>query len=1066
MTTLKGRPMSPGYAEGVAWHWVSPPSHDWSRADIAPAEVIAELRRFREALSATIAELQLLRDRTSAEIGADQAGIFGVQIAILGDATFVTEVQDRIAGNQRSAEHALISFVEDWVEGSAGVTDEHRREQALDMRDLAQRLMWHLSGRSGGQPAPPPEQSILVTGELSPSNVMQLDRSRIVAAVTEWGGPTGHASILLRSLGIPAVTGVTGIRDRIRGGQNLLVNGELGTVIVEPNDEEAAFFRKQRARHQQFIESLNDDEAQPCTTLDGVRISLCANISRSADVADAVAHHLEGVELLRAELLFAADEPPSLLDQYEAYSGAGKTLGGRPLVVRTFDLGGDKIPRFLEPWAQANPNLSLRGLGFALRQEHLLRTQVLAILDAAQRHDIRVLFPMVTRSIVDTVHNPLIVLDEELRVLSANPAFLRTFNVDADEIMGARFYDLDNRQWDIPELCSVLKEVADHGQRLSDFEVRHEFPTLGPRIMLLNARRIEGTENLPHRVLVAIEDVTAREKAREELRALNVDLEQRVTDRTALADRRSDQLRRLAAELSRSEQRERERLARVLHDNLQQLLVAASFQLAAVRSRASDERARTAVDLMEDLLKQSLDASRALTVELSPTILYESGLDAALPWLARLMETRHGLKVQTEINATVPQDETGVAFLLFSAVRELLLNVAKHAGVKSARVQLDRLDGDQVRTIVSDEGKGFDPASLRGGDEATGLGLFGLQERLEHIGGHCVIDSAPGRGTRVTLTARVGRPRKCRPTVQVPAERREAPAVLPHPAERAGSKVRVLLADDHAIVRQGLKGILDAEPGIAVIAEAGDGQDALEQARLHRPDVIIMDVSMPGMNGIDATKAIMAELPDTKIIGLSMYAEADQAEAMQQAGAVGYLSKGGPSEQLIAAIRLYAPKPESRTKALLVEDSLPVARFLVDTLGAQDGENLDITHTETLAGAAALLDQQHFDVILLDLSLPDSAGMATIDRARDLAPGTPILVLTSADDEMIRENALRRGAAASFVKGNANAEAIITAIRDVTEGPGRRRGRVESEWSADTMRSRKRTWPCPTMGDT
>jgi len=395
MTTLKGRPMSPGYAEGVAWHWVSPPSHDWSRADIAPAEVTAELRRFREALSATIAELQLLRDRTSAEIGADQAGIFGVQIAILGDATFVTEVQDRIAGNQRSAEHALISFVEDWVEGSAGVTDEHRREQALDMRDLAQRLMWHLSGRSGGQPAPPPEQSILVTGELSPSNVMQLDRSRIVAAVTEWGGPTGHASILLRSLGIPAVTGVTGIRDRIHHGQSVLVNGESGIVLIEPNEAEAALFRNQRDRHQQFIESLNDGKAQPCTTLDEVRISLSANISRSAEVADAVAHHLESVELLRTELLFAAEEPPSLIDQYEAYRGAAKALEGRPLVVRTFDLGGDKIPRFLEPWAQANPNLSLRGLGFALQQEHLLRTQVLAILDAAQRHDIRVLFPMV-----------------------------------------------------------------------------------------------------------------------------------------------------------------------------------------------------------------------------------------------------------------------------------------------------------------------------------------------------------------------------------------------------------------------------------------------------------------------------------------------------------------------------------------------------------------------------------------------------------------------------------------------------------------------------------------------
>lgn len=398
MTTLKGRPMSPGYAEGLAWFWAPTPAHDWSRADIAPEEVSAELRRFRESLPATIGELQLLRDRASVEIGDDQAGIFRVQLAILSDAQFITGIEDRIARNQRRAEHALISLVEDWIERAATVTDERRREQALDMRDLAQRLMSHLSGGSGGHPVPPPEQSILVTGELSPSDVMQLDRSRIVAAVTEWGGPTGHASILLRSLEIPAVTGVTGIRDRIRQGQNLLVNGELGTVIVEPSDEEAALFRSQRARHQQFIESLNENEAEPCTTLDGVRISLCANISRPGEVADAIAHHLDGVELLRTELLFVSDEPPSLLDQYEAYSGAAEALAGRPLVVRTFDLGGDKIPRFLDLWAQANPNLSLRGLEFALRQEHLLRTQLLAILDAAQHHDIRVLFPMVMGS--------------------------------------------------------------------------------------------------------------------------------------------------------------------------------------------------------------------------------------------------------------------------------------------------------------------------------------------------------------------------------------------------------------------------------------------------------------------------------------------------------------------------------------------------------------------------------------------------------------------------------------------------------------------------------------------
>ncbi len=506
-----------------------------------------------------------------------------------------------------------------------------------------------------------------------------------------------------------------------------------------------------------------------------------------------------------------------------------------------------------------------------------------------------------TQSIVDTIHNPLLVLDDELRVLSANPVFCRMFKVQPDEIAGAKLYDLGNGQWDIPELRSVLHEVADLGQPLDDFEVRHEFPELGLRVMMLNARRVERVETHPHRILLAIEDITQQEEYREELRAVNQTLEQRVTERTALAERRADQLRNLASELARSEQRERERLARVLHDNLQQLLVAAKFQLDVVRPLGVNPRSQNAINVMEDLLQQSLQASRTLTVELSPTILYEGGLEAALPWLARQMESRHGLTVRTDIKTTAAQDEAGITFLLFSSVRELLLNVAKHAKVDSADVLLERVDDDRVRVVVSDEGEGFDPADLQAGsDEATGLGLFSLQQRLEHIGGQCAIESAPGRGTRVTLTAPMPRPAEQPGS----ASFAKPPAVPRSPqAVRTDAGIRVLLVDDHTIVRQGLAGILNAEPDIDVIAEASDGHEAVEQARHCRPDVIIMDVSMPGMNGIEATRIITSESPGTKIIGLSMYCEADQAEAMREAGAVGYLSKGGPSEDLLATIR-------------------------------------------------------------------------------------------------------------------------------------------------------------------
>ena len=320
---------------------------------------------------------------------------------------------------------------------------------------------------------------------------------------------------------------------------------------------------------------------------------------------------------------------------------------------------------------------------------------------------------------------------------------------------------------------------------------------------------------------------------------------------------------------------------------------------------AQDERSRKAVDLAQDLISQSLEASRSLTVELSPTILYEAGLDAAIPWLARQFEVRHGLKVDTQINATVAQDEAGVAFLLFSAVRELLLNVVKHARIDSARVQMDRIDGDLVRIIVSDKGAGFDPVKINAGeDAATGLGLFGPAQRLEHVGGQCVIESKQGRWTRVTLTAKVGRPAN---TAGEPGDRFRLESVVSRRGPRGASSRRQDSRASGGMIMQscarGLAGILNAESDIEVVAEALSGEQAIMQAVRFRPDVIIMDVSMPGMNGIDATKAILAERPETKIIGLSMYEEADRAEAIRQAGAVNYLTKSGPSDALVAAIR-------------------------------------------------------------------------------------------------------------------------------------------------------------------
>jgi len=361
--------------------------------------------------------------------------------------------------------------------------------------------------------------------------------------------------------------------------------------------------------------------------------------------------------------------------------------------------------------------------------------------------------------------------------------------------------------------------------------------------------------------------------------------------RTAQLEQQARQLRRLASELTLAEHKTRELLSKTLHDHLQQLLFSTGLKLNEAMVRFRDDDLLLGV---QQGLKESIEATRSLSVDLFPPVLRNERLPDALEWIADWARRKFGVTVMIDADPTADPESLDTRILLFESVRELVFNAVKHSGVKRVQVDLSLEPGDRVQLIVSDEGAGFAMHEAAGshGEHHVGLGLFGIRQRVALMGGEMTVDSAPGAGTCFRLTV----PRRsANPVVaQVDTQAAQAPLPAEGVEETApplpGSRLRVLLVDDHALVREGLRRVLATHPELECVGEAADGLEAIEQARTLRPDVVVMDVSMPVLDGVAATRRLQAEFPGLEVVGLSTH-ESDRSQAIEKAGAVAYFNK-------------------------------------------------------------------------------------------------------------------------------------------------------------------------------
>jgi len=396
MLELQGIAVSPGVAIGNALVF-DREGYSLARCLIAREETEREWLRLVEAVEKANRKLEESREQTTATWGQHLGGIFSAQQQLLLDPHVRSETEHLIRDKQYSAEYAVSEVFAKYAAAFRRASSSFLADRASDVRDVERVLLEALSGKPAPTLRELPHEAIVVSHDLTPGETAAFDPSKVLGICTEAGGPGGHTAIVARGMEIPAVVGVGNFLHNIRSGDEVIVDGHLGRIIVSPDDATRERYLLRRKARQSIATKLQELRDLPAITTDGVRIELMANVEFPHETEACLARGADGVGLYRTEFLYLGhDSEPTEEEHYQAYLQVVRDMQGRPVVIRTLDLGADKMGMVRPAEPENNPFLGLRSIRLSLRNPALFRVQVRAILRAACAGDCRIMFPMVT----------------------------------------------------------------------------------------------------------------------------------------------------------------------------------------------------------------------------------------------------------------------------------------------------------------------------------------------------------------------------------------------------------------------------------------------------------------------------------------------------------------------------------------------------------------------------------------------------------------------------------------------------------------------------------------------
>lgn len=356
----------------------------------------SEIERFEAALNVSKEELSVIKEKANKELGEDKAAIFAAHLLVLSDPELVDAVKQKIENEKVNAEAAMDDVSSMFINMFESMDNEYMKERAADIRDVSKRVLAHLLNVTFTTPASITEEVVILAEDLTPSDTAQLNRNFVKGFATDIGGRTSHSAIMSRSMEIPAVVGTKTITENVENGVMVIIDGLDGQVIVNPTDDEIATYEEKQKQYQKQKAEWAKLVNEKTFSSDSVQVELAANIGTPADVKGVLENGAEGVGLYRTEFLYMGrDQLPTEEEQFKAYSEVLQKMEGKPVVIRTLDIGGDKELPYLNLPKELNPFLGFRAIRLCLEEQEIFRTQLRALLRASQYGNLKIMFPMI-----------------------------------------------------------------------------------------------------------------------------------------------------------------------------------------------------------------------------------------------------------------------------------------------------------------------------------------------------------------------------------------------------------------------------------------------------------------------------------------------------------------------------------------------------------------------------------------------------------------------------------------------------------------------------------------------